>query len=210
MTTEGVRSDRPARRSPRRNRGRFDPSLDAAILEAALQGLGAHGYDRMSMDDIATRARVGKAAIYRRWSSKAAVVADAIAHWRRGLGPMEPPNTGSLRGDIDAVVAAVPDFDEAALSTIKVIVGVATAAMHHPVLAAALDDLALSTPRQVIRVVLDQAVARGEIPASRDLSLIPDALLGLNVLRVMTGRPIDRVYVRRALESLLLPLAAAE
>ena len=123
---------------------------------------------------------------------------------------MEPPNTGSLRGDIDAVVAAVPDFDEAALSTIKVIVGVATAAMHHPVLAAALDDLALSTPRQVIRVVLDQAVARGEIPASRDLSLIPDALLGLNVLRVMTGRPIDRVYVRRALESLLLPLAAAE
>jgi AcrR family transcriptional regulator len=210
MTTDGVRSERPARRAPGRNRGRFDPSLDAAILEAALQGLGEHGYDRMSMDDIAARARVGKAAIYRRWPSKAAVVADAIAHWRRGLGPMEPPNTGSLRGDIDAVVAAVPDFDEAALSTIKVVVGVATAAMHHPVLAAALDDLVLSTPRQMIRLVLDRAVARGEIPASRDLSLIPDALLGLNVLRVMTGRPIDRVYVRRALEGLLLPLAAAE
>src|SRR5579884_1376466 len=125
MTTDGVR---PARRSPGRNRGRFDPSLDGAILEATLRGLGEHGYDRMSMDDIAARARVGKAAIYRRWPSKAAVVADAIAHWRRGLGPTEPPDTSSLRGDIDAVVAAVPDFDEAALSTIKVIVGVATAA----------------------------------------------------------------------------------
>jgi AcrR family transcriptional regulator len=213
MSTESVRSGRAARTTPRppgRNRGRFDRSLDAAILEAALEGLGEHGYDRMSMDDIASRARVGKAAIYRRWPSKAAMVADAIAHWRRGLGPVEPPNTGCLRGDIEALVAAVPDFDEAALSTIKVIVGAATAAMHHPVLAAALDDLALSTPRQTIKVVLDHAVARGEIPAGRDLTLIPDAALGLNVLRVMTGRPIDRVFVRRVLEEVVLPLAAAD
>ncbi len=199
-----------ARRPVGRNPGRFDPTLDAAILEAALQGLGERGYDRMSMDDIAARAKVGKAAIYRRWPSKAAVVADAIAHWRRGLGPVEPPDTGSLRGDIDALVAAVPDFDEAALSTIKVIVGVATAAMHHPVLAAALDELALSTPRQMMRAVLDHAMARGEIPPDRDVSLVPDALMGLNVLRLMTGRPIDRVYVRRALEQLLLPLTAAD
>ena len=209
MTTDSVRSDRAARRSSGKNRGRFDPSLDAAILEAALEGLGEQGYDRMSMDDIASRARVGKAAIYRRWPSKAAVVADAIAHWRRGLGPVDPPNTGSLRGDIDALVAAVPDFDDAALSTIKVIVGAATAAMHHPVLAAALDDLALSVPRQMMQVVLDQAVARGEIPSGRDLTLIPDAVLGLNVLRVMAGRPTDRVYVRRVLEQVVLPLVTA-
>jgi AcrR family transcriptional regulator len=210
MTTDSVRSNGAPRLPSGKNLGRFDPSLDAAILEAALEGLGEQGYDRMSMDDIASRARVGKAAIYRRWPSKAAVVADAIAHWRRGLGPVDPPNTGSLRGDIDALVAAVPEVDEAALSTIKMIVGAATAAMHHPVLAAALDDLALSMPRQMIKVVLDRAVARGEIASGRDLSLIPDALLGLNVLRTMSGRPIDRVYVRRALEQLVLPLASAD
>jgi Tetracyclin repressor-like, C-terminal domain len=55
--------------------------------------------------------------------------------------------------------------------------------------------------------VLDQALARGEIPAGRDLSLIPDVALGLNVLRVITGRPIDRVYIRRVLEDVILPLA---
>ncbi len=205
---EGDRAARPARRSLGRNPGRFDPSLDAAILQAALEAVGERGYDRMSMDDVASRASVGKAAIYRRWPSKAAVVAEAIAHWRRGLGPVEPPNTGSISGDISALVAAVPELDEAALSTIKVILGVATAAVHHPVLAAALDDLVLSIPRQVVNAVVDQAVARGEIPAGRDTSLIPDALLGLNVLRLMTGRPIDRVYVRRALEQVLLPLTA--
>lgn len=192
-----------------RRPARLDRSLDAAILDAALAGVAEQGYDRLSMDDIASRAGVGKAAIYRRWPSKAVVVADAIAHWRRRLGPVEPPNTGSLRGDIEALVAAVPDFDHADIQTIRVVVGVATAAMHNPVLAAALDDLVLSPPRHVIRAMLDQAVARGEIPAGRDLSLIPDVALGLNVVRVITRRPIDRVYVRRVLEDVIVPLAGA-
>lgn len=200
-------SGQPAR--PARSPGRLDRSLDAAILDAALAGVAELGYDRLSMDDIASRAGVGKAAIYRRWPSKAVVVADAIAHWRRRLGPVEPPNTGSLRGDIEAVVAAAPDLNDTDFGTMQVIVGVATAAMHNPVLAAALDDLVLSPPRHVVRVVLDQAVARGEIPAGRDLSLIPDVALGLNVLRLITGRPIDRVYVRRVLEDVILPLAGA-
>ena len=198
----------PTRR-PARSKRRLDRSLDTAILDATLAGVAEQGYDRLSMDDIASRAGVGKAAIYRRWPSKAVVVADAIAHWRRRLGPAEPPNTGSLHGDIEALVAAVPDLNDTELSMIHVIVGVATAAMHNPVLAAALDDLVLAIPRQVVRTVLDHAVNRGEIPAGRDLSLIPDVALGLNVLRLMTGRPIDRVYVRRVLEDVILPLTGA-
>jgi AcrR family transcriptional regulator len=197
------------RRDRARNPARFDRSLDGAILGAALEGLADCGYDQMSMDDVATRARVGKAAIYRRWPSKAAVVADAIAHWRRGLGSVQPPNTGSLRGDIDALTAAVPDMNEVEVGTMKVVIGVATAATHDPVLAAALDELVLSQPRRMMSVVLDNAVARGEIPAGRDLALIADAVLGLNILRAMTGRPIDRVFVRRVLEDLVLPLATA-
>jgi AcrR family transcriptional regulator len=203
--------DNQAARTTRRARspGRLDRTLDTAILDATLAGVAEVGYDRLSMDEVASRAGVGKAAISRRWPSKAVVVADAVAHWRRRLGPVEPPNTGSLRGDIDALVASTPDLDDADSHMIRVVVGVATAAMHNPVLAAALDELVLSTPRQVVRAVLDHAVARGEIPAGRDLSLIPDVTLGLNVLRVITGRPIDRVYVRRVLEDVILPLAGA-
>ena len=198
-----------SRRHRARNPARFDRSLDEAILAGVLEGLAEHGYDQMSMDDVATRARVGKAAIYRRWPSKAAVVADGIAHWRRGLGSVQPPNTGSLRGDIDALAAAVPDMNESEVGTMKVVIGVATAATNDPVLAAALDELVLSQPRRMVSVVLDNAVARGEIPAGRDLALIADAVLGLNVLRAITGRPIDRVFVRRVLEDLVLPLATA-
>lgn len=204
----GAQEPAPASR-PSRSPGRLDRSRDPVILEAALGGVAEVGYDRLSMDDIAARAGVGKAAIYRRWPSKAVVVADAIAHWRRQQGPVEPPNTGNLQGDIDALVASAPEFDESAMDTMKVIVGVATAAMRNPVLAAALDDLVLDPPRHLVRVLLDQALARGEIPAGRDLSLIPDVALGLNVLRVMTGRPVDRVFVRRVLEDVILPLTGA-
>jgi AcrR family transcriptional regulator len=197
------------RRERARNPARLDRSLDGVILDAVLVGLAERGYDQMSMDDVASRARVGKAAIYRRWPSKAAVVADAIAHWRRGLGSVQPPNTGSLRGDIDALAAAVPEMDETEVGMMKVVIGVATAATNDPVLAAALDELVLSQPRRMINVVLDNAVARGEIPAGRDLALIADATLGLNILRAITGRPIDRVFVRRVLEDVILPLATA-
>ena len=83
MADESAGSGRVVRA---RNPGRLDRSLDGAILDATLAGVAELGYDRLSMDDIASRAGVGKAAIYRRWPSKAVVVADAIAHWRRRLG----------------------------------------------------------------------------------------------------------------------------
>jgi AcrR family transcriptional regulator len=211
MASRSVVRDKGSR-TPRAQRAstsvQRDKTRDAAILDAALQGLAEQGYDRMSMDDIASRARVGKAAIYRRWPSKPAVVAAAIAHWRHRVGPLEVPDTGSLRGDLEALAAAVPDFDDRDLGTISVIVGVATAATHDPDLAAALDEFALSQPRQLIQVVLDQAAKRGEIiPADRDLTLIPDAVLGLSMLQAVTRRPIDQVFARRVLEGLILPLA---
>ena len=110
-------------------------------------------------------------------------------------------------GDIDALAAAVPEMDEAEVEIMRVVIGVATAASHDPVLAAALDELVLSQPRRMLGVVLENAVARGEIPAGRDIALITDAALGLNLLRAITGRPVDRVYARRLLEGVILPLA---
>jgi AcrR family transcriptional regulator len=194
--------------SAARSRGRLDRSLDAAILQGALDGLAEWGYDRITMEDIAARAHVGKAAIYRRWPSKAVVVAEAIAHWRRGAGPLEAPDTGSLIGDFEALLSRLPDHD-VELSTINVIIGVATVAVREPTLAAAIDDLVLAQPRQTLKAMLDRAVKRGEISPARDLTLVPDVLLGLNMLRVVTGRPIDRVFVRRVLQDVILPLVTA-
>lgn len=66
--------------------------------------LSENGYQATSMNDIAARAGVGKAAIYRRWSSKAALITDALVYWRPDLLSYEAPDTGSLAGDLDAIV----------------------------------------------------------------------------------------------------------
>jgi AcrR family transcriptional regulator len=187
---------------------RLDPSRDAAILQATFDGLAEHGYDRLSMDDIAARAHVGKAAIYRRWSSKAAVVVAAMVWWREQIGPLDVPDTGSLPGDVDAIVAMIPDFAEDR-STLGVLIGLATAASRDSDLAAALREHGLARSRAAFLEVLDRAVARGEIPRDRDLTLVPDVLHGLNALRLIGGQPIDRAYIRRVFDDVIIPLVTA-
>jgi AcrR family transcriptional regulator len=197
---------------PRRVGGggrQLDRSRDSAILRAALEGLADLGYDRLSMDEIAARARAGKGALYRRWPSKAALVVDAVIAWREQLAPLAIPDTGSLRGDLDALIAAIPDFDDAATRQMAVFVGLATAASRDAELKTALADHLLARPRRLLREVLERAVARGEISAERDLDLVPDVMIGLNMLRVLLGEAPDREFVRQVLETIVYPLVTA-
>ena len=185
---------------------RLDPTRDAAILRAALEGLAELGYDRLTMDEIAARAHSGKGALYRRWPSKAALVVDAIVAWRAQVAPIELPDTGSLRGDIEAIIEATPDPDDSDRRMMAVISGVATAAARDPELKAAAKDQILELPRRLLRQVLERAVARGEIPAERELDLVPDILIGLNMLRILLGEIPDREFVRRVFEEIIHPL----
>jgi AcrR family transcriptional regulator len=188
---------------------RIDSSRDAVILQAALDGLAERGYDLLTMDEIAARARAGKGAIYRRWPSKAALVVDAVVAWRDQLRPPAVPDTGSLRGDVEAMISSMPDLGSAEGRRVDVLVGLAAAASRDPELRAALYGPVLEQPRRALRNVLDRAVARGEIPAGRDLSLVPDVVIALNVLRFLTGEPPDRGFSRRVCEEVLLPLVTA-
>ena len=101
-----------------RTDGRLDRSRDPAILDAALAALAEYGYEATNMNDIAARAGVGKAAIYRRWASKAALITDALVYWRPDLMSDEAPDTGSLTGDFELLVkrAARNRLKEIALS----------------------------------------------------------------------------------------------
>jgi AcrR family transcriptional regulator len=174
-------------------------------LQAALDGLVEHGYDRLSMDDIAARAHAGKGALYRRWPSKAALVVDAIVAWRLARSASDIPDTGSLRGDLDASLREMPDFDESD-AMFGVLLGLVTAASRDPELAAALRANVLEVPRRAINDLLARAVRRGEISPNRDVSLVADMIIGLNLLRVVSGQPIDRPFIRRVLDHLVLPL----
>ncbi|MCV7102882.1 TetR/AcrR family transcriptional regulator [Mycobacterium palustre] len=187
-----------------RTDGRLDRSRDPAILNAALAALTEHGYDATCMDDIAARAGVGKAAIYRRWSSKAALMTDVLVYWRPDLRTDDPPDTGSLTGDLQALIERAVRNDNT-LITNDLVLRVALEATRDTQLATALDDLLLLRGRRIMSAVLAQAAARGEISAERDWSLVADVLTAMSLLRVLSGQTADADFLRRVIDTLVLP-----
>src|SRR5512141_1472504 len=80
-------------------RPRVEGERESEILDAALDLLAQVGYDRMTMDAVASHARASKATLYRRWSSKSSLVVDAILRTKEALQTPEV-DTGSLREDL--------------------------------------------------------------------------------------------------------------
>ncbi|MEU9312253.1 TetR/AcrR family transcriptional regulator [Streptomyces sp. NPDC048256] len=88
----------PARASSPRRRGAV---LERAILDATLEQLGTVGWNGLTMEGVAAEAQTGKAAVYRRWPSKEALVTDAL---RAGLPRLDAvPDLGSVRADLMAL-----------------------------------------------------------------------------------------------------------
>jgi len=99
------------RRLPQADRGRAqDTTRDDLIIGAALELLGEKGYHSLTMTDVAKRAGVSKATLYRRWTAKADLVADAVAT----LDPMDPPKYPgtSLRDDLLALLERAGSCDD--------------------------------------------------------------------------------------------------
>lgn len=90
--------------SPGRRRG---PELERAILDAALEQLSTVGWNALTMEGVAAGAHTGKAALYRRWPSKADLVADALRTGLPGIG--EIPDRGSIREDLFRLCARMRD-----------------------------------------------------------------------------------------------------
>ena len=189
---------------------RLDRSRDAAIFDAALEGLAEVGYDRLTMDAIASRARAGKGALYRRWPSKASLVVDAIVAWREQVAPtVAIEDTGSVRGDLEALLSVLPDFDDATRRLMAVFAGLVSAAVRDPELKALVEDHLLERPRRVIEMLLARGAARGEIPADRPLGLVPDLIVGLNFIHMMSGSGSDPDYIRRVFDEVVIPLVTS-
>jgi AcrR family transcriptional regulator len=194
----------PESKLRQRSVGRLDRSRDPAILNAALAAITENGYDATNMDDIAARAGVGKAAIYRRWSSKAALITDTLVYWRPDLLTNEAPDTGSLVGDLDAVVDRVGRNDNDVVTT-DLVLRVALIAARDPELASALDDLMVFRGTRALSTILAQAAARGEISADRDWALVADVVLAMGLLQVVRGQTVDAKFVRQVIDTVVLP-----
>ena len=115
-----------------------------AITSAVVDELVESGFARMSMDAVARRARVGKAAIYRRWSSKQDMVEHVVAEL--GWTSVPVPDSGTLADDVSAYVTHATAFRED-LRVTRVIADLGAEAMRNPGLARSFYD-ALREPRR--------------------------------------------------------------
>ena len=157
-------------------RGRVrDPEVDEAILTAAMDLLAEIGYARLTIDQVAAQARVGKASLYLRWPNKVALVAEAIQH-RSAVVP-NVPDTGSLREDMQAFLRALLRSKTAAQRAVAAVSGEIAS---NPELAKAWRQGVAGTLLDCTREIVERAIARGELPATSDaelLSLLPVTLL---------------------------------
>ena len=152
----------------RARRGRVrDPEVDEAILTAAMDLLAEIGYARLTMDQVAARARVGKASLYLRWPNKVALVAEAIQH-HSAVVP-DVPNTGSLREDMRTFLRTLLRSKTAAQRAVAAVTGEIAS---NPELAKAWRQGVAGTLLACTRAIVERALARGELPAASDVDLL--------------------------------------
>ena len=171
-----------------------------AMLQATLELLGEVGFETMSIEAIAKRAKIGKTTIYRRYNSKEELVADAIESIREDV---LIPNTGNLWSDLDELVenAAQITLSPLGKQTIAMII---SSAASNSQFAQIYWTKYLHPRRQAFAMVLERAKTRKEIPINIDSGLIFDAMSGI-MLYATIFPPTDEswsAYVRRALNLL--------
>lgn len=186
-------------------RPRVEGEREVEILDATLSLLASVGYDRLTMDAVAAEARASKATLYRRWSSKPALVVDALLRTKEALqAPVV--DTGSLREDLMQMACVHGGLTDA--RSAQVMAGVVTAIQRDPEFAEEFRTRVIAPKIAVIRGIFERARTRGEITADLDLDLLAPALPGIILHRsFVLGFPPDEQTVARVVDEIILPAA---
>jgi AcrR family transcriptional regulator len=159
---------------PASGRGRpRDPSLTDRVLSAALTEYARTGWAAFTFDGVARQAAVGKAALYRRWPTKEHLLADAIESHTR---PIVTPDTGSLRGDAQAVATALLRhyLDPAGWATLRIVVDAATG----PISFGPFRERIVAIHQTGADRMIERAIARGELSPGVPAKEMIEALFG--------------------------------
>jgi AcrR family transcriptional regulator len=183
-----------------------DHTRDPEILTAALDVLAETGYEGMTIDMVAARAKAGKATLYRRWSSKAELVIDAVACLKPAAfenGPL--PDTGTLRGDLIGLLKPPGAISNTARH-LSITIGLISMLTREPELAQAARAAFIEPRAANYRALLQRAVDRGEISADCDLEAVINLGPAMTLYRVLIlQQPVDRDFLISLIDGVVLP-----
>jgi len=175
----------PANGEARPTRGRPRAAdRTPAIIAATFELIQEVGYDRLRVQDVAGRAGVGLATLYRRWPTKRDLVLDTL----RTYDPLAVPEpTGDARADLEALLHVLVGL--VCGKDANTMTGFIAAMRDDPEMAVAFRDEAIGRTRAALR----EAIARA-VPEVADLDMRTDAVFGYLLFQnLFTGHHLDPV-----------------
>ncbi|MFD5449984.1 TetR/AcrR family transcriptional regulator [Streptomyces sp. NPDC127100] len=188
--------------TPSRRRGAV---LERAILDAALEQLGTVGWNGLTMEGVAAGAQTGKAAVYRRWSSKEELVADAL---RSGLPGFDAvPDLGSVRDDLLALCRRARDamFSRPGFALRAVIHECDTmqAERFHAVILEGVVEPTIT----MLREVITRGIERGEVREAAANGYVFDAVPAMMMYRSkIRGSEWSDQEIEEMVDCMMVPL----
>jgi AcrR family transcriptional regulator len=201
--TEGQPKRKPeGTRSNANGTGIVDRRVQASrdrVLATTLELLTESGLSGLTVDEVSRRSGVAKTTIYRHWPDRSALILDACSQM---AADEEAPDTGSLEGDLTAILANIAQL----LGTARwasILPSIVDVAERDPNFAAIHSTIQRGHARP-IKQALDRAAARGEIPATADRSAMTAALMGpLFYRRWFSREPIDHRFIESLIQSVV-------
>ena len=174
---------------------------DRVILRTTIQVYGEKGIDGLTVDEVASRAGVSKATIYRWWPTKESLALDALYHeWEPST---HDDDTGELRSDLVALIRPWVRLARRRPYG-RVIAALVIAAESDPAFAEQYRTRFIGPRRDLARAILARAAARGEIRADVNVEVALDLLFGSVYHRLLHGHaPLTDRFVADAIDTLL-------
>jgi len=171
------------------------------LLAVTLRLLQEHGYERLTLDEVASAGRASKATMYRRWPTKAELV---LAAFIEGVSQdAVPPDTGTLREDLIAIGDTVCAQAKEHSATLRAVLGEVS---RNPELNDAMQEQLFDQRRAMMKRVVKRAVDRGEIGTDAANSELWDLLPGYLIYRtVIQNRLPTRRTVRTLVDNVIMP-----
>jgi AcrR family transcriptional regulator len=174
----------------RRGRGRpRDPETDSKITRAAAELLLLRGFDKTTVDEVAARAGVGKATVYRRWPSKEDLAVAAMETLYSAEFP--EPDTGSIEGDLAANYRSFIAFANTDTGLAYLRMSITESLRDERI--AALYRASTERRENDARASVERAIGRGEVRPDADVETAVQYLSGIVTARVILGRPLPQL-----------------
>ena len=190
-------------------RPRVEGDREAEILEATLEVLAEVGYDRLTMDAVATRAKASKATLYRRWNGKVSLVIDALHQGHHHPAVEAPVDTGNLRDDLITAFCGHGGLTDK--PEVDAFGAILTAITRDADFAEAFRREVLAPKLAGTKALFERAKERGEIPEDVDIELLAPALAGIVLHRFfLVGEPPTADLVVNVIDQIILPAATRD